>query len=119
MSCHVNPMTLHAQNQNNPLVHLFVGRAHPKIPFPPQKAVEDEKLAVNISGRRFETWQNTLEKYPDTLLGSNERDFFYEEDAKEYFFDRDPGAPNSNLSDNRDSLDLYSRWFSQSLKWPP
>ena len=46
---------------------------------------------MNISGRRFETWQNTLEKYPDTLLGSNERDFFYEEDAKEYFFDRDPG----------------------------
>ena len=38
-----------------------------------QKAVEDEKLVVNISGRRFETWQNTLEKYPDTLLGSNER----------------------------------------------
>ena len=53
--------------------------------------MEDEKLVVNISGRRFETWQNTLEKYPDTLLGSNERDFFYEEDAKEYFFDRDPG----------------------------
>ena len=26
--CHVNPMTLHTQNQNNPLVHLFVGRAN-------------------------------------------------------------------------------------------
>ena len=23
---HVNPMTLHAQNQNNPLVRFFVGR---------------------------------------------------------------------------------------------
>ncbi len=45
---------------------------------------------INISGRRFETWQNTLEKYPDTLLGSNERDFFYEEETNEYFFDRDP-----------------------------
>ena len=44
---------------------------------------------------RFETWQNTLEKYPDTLLGSNERDFFYEEDAKEYFFDRDPGRTDA------------------------
>ena len=51
---------------------------------------------VNISGRRFETWQNTLEKYPDTLLGSNERDFFYEEDAKEYFFDRDPGMEDTH-----------------------
>ena len=28
IQCHVNPMTLHAQNQNNPLVHLFVGRVH-------------------------------------------------------------------------------------------
>ena len=26
IQCHVNPMTLHGQNQNNPLVHLFVGR---------------------------------------------------------------------------------------------
>ncbi len=68
-------------------------------PLPPPPAIqgsgnkgraEDEKLVINISGRRFETWQNTLEKYPDTLLGSNERDFFYEEDTNEYFFDRDP-----------------------------
>ena len=29
-------------------------------------------------------------KVPDTLLGSNERDFFYEEESGEYFFDRDP-----------------------------
>jgi len=64
------------------------------LPPPPQpkgtKKTEDEKLVINVSGRRFETWQNTLEKYPDTLLGSNEKDFFYDEVAKEYFFDRDP-----------------------------
>ena len=63
------------------------------LPPPPEisgRRVEDEKLVVNISGRRFETWQNTLEKYPDTLLGSNERDFFFDEETKEYFFDRDP-----------------------------
>ncbi len=66
-------------------------------PLPPPPAIqgkqhrlEDQKLVINISGRRFETWQNTLEKYPDTLLGSNERDFFYEEETNEYFFDRDP-----------------------------
>lgn len=65
-------------------------------PLPPPPLIdskhrtEDEKLVVNISGRRFETWQNTLEKYPDTLLGSNEKDFFYEEESQEYFFDRDP-----------------------------
>jgi potassium voltage-gated channel Shal-related subfamily D protein 2 len=32
----------------------------------------------------------TLEKYPDTLLGSKRRESFYDEESKEYFFDRDP-----------------------------
>ncbi|XP_064632333.1 potassium voltage-gated channel protein Shal-like isoform X2 [Lineus longissimus] len=50
----------------------------------------DEKLRINVSGRKFETWRNTLEKYPDSLLGSNEKEFFYDEEVKEYFFDRDP-----------------------------
>ena len=58
--------------------------------MPGKQRSQDEKIVVNLSGRRFETWQNTLEKYPDTLLGSNEREFFYEEESNEYFFDRDP-----------------------------
>ena len=48
----------------------------------------DDKLRINVSGRRFETWRTTLNKYPDTLLGSNEKEFFYDDDTKEYFFDR-------------------------------
>ena len=50
----------------------------------------DEKLIINVSGRKFECWRSTLEKYPDSLLGSNEKEFFYDEDSHEYFFDRDP-----------------------------
>lgn len=50
----------------------------------------DEKLTINISGRKFETWRTTVEKYPDTLLGSNEKEFFFDDDSKDYFFDRDP-----------------------------
>lgn len=50
----------------------------------------DERIVINVSGRKFETWRTTLEKYPDTLLGSNEKEFFFDEDTKEYFFDRDP-----------------------------
>ena len=50
----------------------------------------DQRLRINVSGKLYEAWRNTLEKYPDTLLGSNERDFFYDEDRGEYFFDRDP-----------------------------
>lgn len=37
-----------------------------------------------------QTWKNTLDRYPDTLLGSSEKEFFYNEDTEEYFFDRDP-----------------------------
>ncbi|XP_031167128.1 potassium voltage-gated channel subfamily D member 2 [Sander lucioperca] len=47
-------------------------------------------IVLNVSGTKFQTWRDTLEKFPDTLLGSTERDFFFHADANEYFFDRDP-----------------------------
>nr|XP_057923450.1 potassium voltage-gated channel subfamily D member 2 [Doryrhamphus excisus] len=47
-------------------------------------------LVLNVSGIRFQTWRDTLERYPDTLLGSSERDFFFQEENHEFFFDRDP-----------------------------
>ena len=50
----------------------------------------DDKLRINVSGRVFETWKTTLDKYPDTLLGSNEKEFFYDDHSHEYFLDRDP-----------------------------
>lgn len=49
----------------------------------------DERVNINVSGRLFSTWRGVLNKYPNTLLGSNERDFFYDDDTGEYFFDRD------------------------------
>jgi len=66
-----------------------------KCPIPPAPTTSnshrsDLRLRINVSGREFEVWKNTLENYPDTLLGSNERDFFYCEETCEYFFDRDP-----------------------------
>lgn len=62
------------------------------MPKPPvdKKSRSDEILIVNVSGLRFQTWKNTLDRYPDTLLGSSEKEFFYNEDTQEYFFDRDP-----------------------------
>ncbi|XP_074604000.1 potassium voltage-gated channel protein Shal [Brevipalpus obovatus] len=71
----------------------WVPIANNPLPAPPvtkDRKREDEKFVINVSGRRFETWRNTVEKYPDTLLGSNEREFFYDEETREYFFDRDP-----------------------------
>ena len=49
-----------------------------------------EKLRLNISGRHYEAWLQTIERFPDTLLGSEERDYFRDADTGEYFFDRDP-----------------------------
>lgn len=63
------------------------------LPSPPVKHLQkraDEKLIINISGHKFECWRSTLEKYPQTLLGSVEKEFFYDEEANEYFLDRDP-----------------------------
>ncbi|KAJ8002625.1 hypothetical protein DPEC_G00160830 [Dallia pectoralis] len=63
------------------------------MPMPPRekKKSQDQGLIIlNVSGQKFQTWSNTLERYPDTLLGSTERDFFFHEETKEYFFDRDP-----------------------------
>lgn len=64
-------------------------------PFPQPRVGQDQRrgddrFLINVSGRRFETWRTTLEKFPETLLGSNEREFFYDEETEEYFFDRDP-----------------------------
>lgn len=66
------------------------GSTMPSPPIQRQRSHTDEKLIINVSGQSFATWRHTLEKYPDTLLGSNEKEFFYDEDAKEFFFDRDP-----------------------------
>ncbi|XP_073508174.1 A-type voltage-gated potassium channel KCND2 isoform X2 [Phyllobates terribilis] len=63
------------------------------MPLPPRgekRRSQDSLIVLNVSGTRFQTWRNTLERYPDTLLGSTERDFFFNQDTGEYFFDRDP-----------------------------
>ncbi|MEQ2159601.1 Potassium voltage-gated channel subfamily D member 2, partial [Goodea atripinnis] len=62
------------------------------MPVPPKEKQRgrDGLIVLNVSGTKFQTWRDTLERYPDTLLGSSERDFFFHEESKEYFFDRDP-----------------------------
>ncbi|XP_017261409.1 potassium voltage-gated channel subfamily D member 2 isoform X1 [Kryptolebias marmoratus] len=62
------------------------------MPIPPQdkRKAQDGLIVLNVSGTKFQTWRTTLERYPDTLLGSTERDFFFHEETNEYFFDRDP-----------------------------
>ncbi|RVE56811.1 hypothetical protein OJAV_G00225110 [Oryzias javanicus] len=66
--------------------------ARAPLPLPPNSSARgrDGLILLNVSGTRFQTWRDTLERYPDTLLGSSERDFFFHEERREFFFDRDP-----------------------------
>ncbi|CAL8325639.1 unnamed protein product [Merluccius merluccius] len=70
---------------------------------------QDELIILNVSGRRFQTWRNTLDRYPDTLLGSSEKEFFYNEETREYFFDRDPDMFRSVLNFYRTGKLHYPR----------
>ncbi|XP_028849546.1 A-type voltage-gated potassium channel KCND3 [Denticeps clupeoides] len=71
---------------------------------------QDELIILNVSGRRFQTWRNTLDRYPDTLLGSSEKEFFYNEETREYFFDRDPDVFRSILNFYRTGKLHYPRY---------
>ncbi|CAH8449867.1 unnamed protein product [Dicrocoelium dendriticum] len=55
-----------------------------------ETSFQDQKIVLNVSGSRFETWRSTLERYPETLLGSDEKEYFKDPTLNEYFFDRDP-----------------------------
>ena len=49
----------------------------------------NERVVINVSGLRFETQLQTLNQFPDTLLGdSNRRDRYFDPLRNEYFFDR-------------------------------
>uniref|UniRef100_H2ZDH7 A-type voltage-gated potassium channel KCND1 n=1 Tax=Ciona savignyi TaxID=51511 RepID=H2ZDH7_CIOSA len=77
----------------------------------------DKLITLNISGRRFQTWKNTLEKFPDTMLGSQEKEFFYDDEMKEYFFDRDPEIFRHILSFYRTEND--ERLVDDTADTPP
>ena len=47
------------------------------------------RVVINVSGVIFETRLTTLARYPDTLLGCNEkRRHYYDNNSKQYFFNR-------------------------------
>ena len=50
-------------------------------------------ITINVSGKRFDTFEETLSVFPSTLLGSaTERANYYNETTGEYFFDRHRGS---------------------------
>lgn len=51
------------------------------------------RVALNVSGEIFETWESTLRRYPDTLLGDPQRrQDHYTLDTDQFFFDRNRAA---------------------------
>ena len=51
------------------------------------------RIVINVSGLRFETFESTLARYPNTLLGSpTRREQYFDEQRREYFFDRNRKA---------------------------
>ena len=53
----------------------------------------DDPIVINVGGKRFETYEETLARFPDTLLGSaTRRAKFYNTKRREYFFDRHRSA---------------------------
>lgn len=49
----------------------------------------NELVTINVSGRRYQTYITTLQRFPTSLLGDPmKRKHFYRPNTKEYFFDR-------------------------------
>lgn len=52
-----------------------------------------DPIVINVSGKRFETYEETLARFPDTLLGCpTRRAKFFNTKKGEYFFDRHRSA---------------------------
>ena len=61
-------------------------------------APTSKRITLNVNGTRYQTYEETLNNFPDTLLGSaTKRKTFYNERTKEYNIPRDKGAFDSIL----------------------
>ncbi|EDO47580.1 predicted protein, partial [Nematostella vectensis] len=49
-----------------------------------------KRILLKVGGRVFETWEENLRKHPSTLLGSKEKELYYNPETKMYTFERDP-----------------------------
>ncbi|XP_047138594.1 shaker-related potassium channel tsha2 isoform X2 [Hydra vulgaris] len=65
----------------------------PKIdPIITDCQIDRRRVCVNIAGKKYETFESTLAKYPETLLALPQRELFFDSLNGEYFFDRNRKA---------------------------
>lgn len=61
-------------------------------------AYKSPRIIINVSGMRYETYEETLSNYPETLLGSPlKRNAYYNSKTDEYYFQRDKYSFNAIL----------------------
>lgn len=79
-------------NGSNPAINTF-DKLNSDIFSSPPETGKGSKIVINISGLRFQTFSTTLEKFPETLLGSPaKRQPYFDCELEEYFFDRNRSA---------------------------
>lgn len=69
-----------------------VEELRPPEPLVTNGQVDRRRVCINISGKRYETFESTLAKYPETLLALPQRELFFDSLNGEYFFDRNRKA---------------------------
>ena len=58
-----------------------------------KKALPNARVKINISGKIYETFHSTLERFPETLLGNPaKRKKYFDHERQEYFFNRNRNA---------------------------
>lgn len=63
------------------------------VTFDSLPTADKPRIRINVRGQTFETFTSTLERFPDTLLGSDgERVRFYDTINEELCFNRDPNS---------------------------
>lgn len=66
--------------------------AKPLEPLVTNGQVDRRRVCINIAGKRYETLESTLAKYPETLLALPQRELYFDSLNGEYFFDRNRKA---------------------------
>ena len=68
-----------------------IGSRNSKLAKESFSSTNDKRLTINVSGIKFQTWQSTLLRFPNSLLGrADAMREFYDDQRNEYFLDRDP-----------------------------
>lgn len=67
--------------------------------------MEEDEITLNVGGTLFVTFRETLNKYPNTKLGSlNDSSPYYRKNKNYYFFDRNPELFNTILDFYRNDI---------------